>query len=218
MATDKDRVAALQQAILERAQQLADEHVQQGKMTRDKILESARDKIKILEKKELLTAKIQADREYQRKVQASELQMQAEQDRNRWGLVQSVLDTVIQQINEIHQDKKPYEKMFRSLLKQSVEKMGCGSLIAHLSNEDVKRYSEHWDTLIKECCGEDVKITLSDEVCDCSGGFKLISEAGDVMLDNTFEGLFQRKDGDLQRLIYERLFSSVKGLGGIFNG
>jgi len=214
MATDNNQVTALKQAILERAQQLADEHVRQGEMTRDKIIEDTRDKIKLMEQKELLSAKVQADREYQRRVQASELHMQAEQDRNRWGLVQSVLDDVKQQINEIHNDKDVYEKMFRALLKQSVEKIGHIPLVAHLNPEDLNRLEQDWNKLVKECCGKDVDISLSNKVCDCSGGFKLVSAEGDAMLDNTFEGLLQRKDKELQRLIYERLFSSVNGSGG----
>ncbi len=99
MGNDDNQVEALKEAILKRAQQLAAEHEREGEMTRDKIIKDTREKIKLMEEKELLAAKVQADREYQRKVQASELHMQAEQDRNRWGLVQSVLDAVEQQIS-----------------------------------------------------------------------------------------------------------------------
>ncbi|MDJ0882212.1 MAG: V-type ATP synthase subunit E family protein [Gammaproteobacteria bacterium] len=218
MGNDDNQVEALKEAILKRAQQLAAEHEREGEMTRDKIIKDTREKIKLMEEKELLAAKVQADREYQRKVQASELHMQAEQDRNRWGLVQSVLDAVEQQISELYKDKELYEKMFRALLKQSVEKIGHVSLVAHLNPEDLNRLEKDWEQLVKECCGKNVKIRLSKEICDCSGGFKLVSEAGDIMLDNTFEGLLLRKNSELQRLIFERLFSSVNGKGVHING
>lgn len=213
MANEGNQVAALRNAILERAQQLSEEHIHQGKMSREKILSNKREKIKLMEQKELLSARVNADRKYQRKVQASELHMQAEQDRNRWGLVQSVLDEVTQQINAIHMDNERYEKMFRALLKQSVAKMGDVPLVAYISSLDITRYADHWDKLVAECCGKKANIKLAKETCECSGGFKLMTQSGDVMLDNTFEGLFQRKDSELQRLIFERLFASVNGGG-----
>ena len=104
MATESEQVRALQQAILERAKELAAEHVSQGEMTRGKIIEDAREKVKLMEQKELLAARLQADREYQRQVQANELRIQAELDRNRWGLVQSVMDKISRQLVELHQD------------------------------------------------------------------------------------------------------------------
>ncbi len=216
MSADKEQVVALKQAILDRAKTLAQEHIHQGSMTAEKILQDARDKIKLMEQKEMLSAKVKGDREYQRKVQASELRMQAEQDRNRWGLVQSVLDSVKQQIFEIYHDKERYEVMFRSLLKQCVNEMGSVPLMAHLNSRDIERYAGDWKKMVEDCCGKEVNISLSGKTCHCSGGFKLYSESGDMMLDYTFEGILQRKDSELQRLIFERLFSTRKPGGGVF--
>jgi len=218
MVSDNEQVAALKLAILKRAGDLSEEHIQQGKMTAEKILEDMREKIQLMEQKELLSAKVHADRAYQRKVQASELRMQAEQDRNRWGLAQSVLELVIEQINAIHDDSSRYDKMFRALLKQSVKKIGPVPLVAYLNKMDQQRYSANWQTLVQQCCGKAADIQLASELCECSGGFKLTSETGDMMLDYTFEGVFQRKDAELQRLIFERMFSSAKSVGSLLNG
>ena len=49
MVTETDQVKALQKAILDRAHQLSDEHIQQGKMTRNKIMQDTREKIKLME-------------------------------------------------------------------------------------------------------------------------------------------------------------------------
>jgi V/A-type H+-transporting ATPase subunit E len=65
LSTESDQVKSLQQAILERARELADEHVSQGEMTRAKIIEDAREKIKLMEQKELLAARLLSEREYQ---------------------------------------------------------------------------------------------------------------------------------------------------------
>jgi len=48
MTSNNDQVKALQHAILERAETLSNEHIQQGKMTRNKIIEDVREKIKLI--------------------------------------------------------------------------------------------------------------------------------------------------------------------------
>ena len=124
MATESDQVKGLQRAILERASELSAEHVSQARMSRDKILDDARKKIKMMEQNELLAAKINADREYQRLVQASELSNQAELDRNRWGLVESVMHSIRRRLADLCADEKNYQRLFTSLLKQGVELIG----------------------------------------------------------------------------------------------
>ena len=62
--SENDEVKALQQAILERAKTLSEEHVEQGNMTRGRIIRDAREKVKLMEQKELLAARLKSDREY----------------------------------------------------------------------------------------------------------------------------------------------------------
>ena len=218
MTTEVDQVKALQKAILDRARQLADEHVQQGKMTRNKIMQDTREKLKLMEQKELLAAKLNADREYQRLVQASELRIQAELDRNRWGLVQSVMHHVVRELDRQHKDHDRYPVIFRNLLRQGVSAMGSGEVTAFINSDDLGQFSKNWDALVEECCGSKKHISLSGEACICSGGLKLVSDDGDVMIDNTFEGIIGRRDDELKRLIFERLFSTISPMGVVFNG
>ena len=218
MATESDQVKALQQAILERAHELADEHVSQGEMTRGKIIEDAREKIKLMEQKELLSARLHSEREYQRQVQASELRIQAELDRNRWGLVQSVMDKITRQLVELRKDDAAYRPVFERLLKHGVDSLGSKQLVASLGNDDLARFHDDWASLVKACCGNKVEVRLSPEACVCSGGLKLVSKQGDVMIDNTFEGIMSRREDELQQLIFERLFSTVSTKGTVFDG
>ncbi|MBL6998391.1 MAG: V-type ATP synthase subunit E [Gammaproteobacteria bacterium] len=218
MVTETDQVKALQKAILDRAHQLSDEHIQQGKMTRNKIMQDTREKIKLMEQKELLAAKLNADREYQRLVQASELRIQAELDRNRWGLVQSVVHHMVQELDRQHKDRKRYPVIFRNLLRQGVAAMGPCAVTAFINSDDLSQFSKTWDSLVVECCGTNKKISLSGEACICSGGLKLVSDDGDVMIDNTFEGIIGRRDEELKRRIFERLFSTVSPMGAVYNG
>ena len=218
MATESEQVRALQQSILERARELSAEHVSQGEMTRDKILEDAHEKVKLMEQKELLAARLHSEREYQRQVQANELRIQAELDRNRWGLVQSVMDKLNRQLVELSKDDQRYQEIFEFLLKQAVESIGYPRLVASISNDDLSRFRDNWQAIVEDCCGSDVKIKLSREACQCSGGLKLVTEQGDVMIDNTFEGIIARREAVLQQLIFERLFSSAPAMGGVFDG
>ncbi len=47
-------VEGLKTAMLERARKLAEEHLSQGKLSRQKILQDAREKVHLMEQKELL--------------------------------------------------------------------------------------------------------------------------------------------------------------------
>ena len=218
MGSDTEQVKLLREAILARAQQFSKEHIQQGELTRNKIMQDMREKIKLMEQKELLSARLHADREYQRLVQASELRIQSELDRNRWGLVQSVILDVIHELDQQHKDKKRYPDIFKKLLGQGVAMMGQSVVIAFINSEDQGRFSDNWKDLAEECCGRNYEIKLSSKACACSGGLKLVSEDGDVMVDNTFEGIIGRRDDELQRLIFERLFSTISPMGSVFNG
>ncbi len=216
--TESDQVRALQQAILERARELADGHVSQGEMTRGKIIEDAREKLKLMEQKELLAARMHADREYQRQVQASELRIQAELDRNRWGLVQSVMDKIRRRLVVLHKNEAAYRPVFESLLKNGVDSLGGKHLVATLGNDDLSRFHDAWASIVKACCGDKVEVRLSPKACQCSGGLRLMSRQGDVMIDNTFEGIIIRSEDELQQLIFERLFSTVSTKGTVFDG
>lgn len=218
MASNDSQVKALQEAIVERATVLANEHVHQGNMTRNKIMEDIREKIKLMEQKELLSAKVHADREYQRLVQASELRIHAELDRNRWGLVQSVMNNVVQSLDELHKNKDAYKSIFRTLLSRGTSAMACHKITAFINSEDLAEFGDNWDEIIRECCDEGVVVTLSHQACSCSGGLKLMSSDEDVMVDYTFEGIIERRDAELQLLIFERLFSTVSAVGDMFNG
>lgn len=218
MSVDNDQVAALQKAILERARELAAEHIRQGELTRAKILADMREKIKLREEKELLAAQVEADREYDRLVQASELRIRAELDRNRWGLVQAAMDKVTRRLAALRNDSRRYEEVFSALLAQGVEAIGQPAVVTSINNADHSLFHDRWDDIVRAACGDKVDVRLAPEACACSGGVRLLSVQGDVMLDNTFEGIIARRGEQLQRIIFERLFSTVSTRGNVFDG
>lgn len=210
-----NQVRALQDAIIKRAHELNEEHINQGQMTRTRIMEDARAKLKLMEQKELLAAKENAEREFQRRVQASEIQLQASLDRNRWGLVQAVMDKVHQQIEQISAESSSYDPVFKQLLEKGAKALGQEHQFAMLNHRDRKKYQPVWEKMIQPL---GVSIELSDEICDCSGGLRLISADGSMMIDNTFEGIISRHHEELLQTIFERLFSQVPSMGVISHG
>ncbi|MDJ0777949.1 MAG: V-type ATP synthase subunit E family protein [Gammaproteobacteria bacterium] len=218
MATEADQVRALQAAILERARELSAEHVSQGEMSRAKVIADMREKLKLMEEKELLSARVHAEREYHRRVQASELRIRAELDRNRWGLVQAVMDKLARRLVELREDESAYRPVFLALLRNGVEALAQPVVVAAINNGDRKRYHKRWSALVVEACGDSVEVRLAPETCSCSGGVRLVTLAGDCMIDNTFEGIIARREQELQRLVFERLFAHVAVQGSVIDG
>ncbi len=210
MANPTSQVASLKQAIVDRARELSAEHVRQGQMTRNRIMDDARDKVKLMEQKELLAAKENAERMYHRRVQASEIKLQAEMDRNRWGLVQSVMDEVQRRVAELVADRDAYDPVFRQLLLQGIQLLGIEHQVAKVNHDDRQYYQKNWDKLVGDT---GVNVELSDELCPCVGGVRLYSIDGEMLVDNTFDGIIERRHDALMRLVFERLFSKVPSMG-----
>ncbi len=147
MNNQTDQVSALKNAMLERARRLADEHIAQGNMSRQKIMQDMHEKIQLMEQNELLLAKAQSEREYLRKVQAKEIEFQAELDRNRWGLVLVVMDKLKQYLDDLHDNADEYQVHFANLLKQAAQLIAKDDVVAYVNSKDYQRFAEQWDTL-----------------------------------------------------------------------
>ena len=216
MEKQSDQVNALKKAMLERAHKLADEHIAQGKASRQNIMQDTREKIQLMEQKELLAAKSWSEREYLRKVQASEIQMQGEMDRNRWGMVQLVIEKLKLRLSSLVEQPEEYRKVFEGLLQQAAQLINQDKLTAYVNDQDLKTFQPFWAEVTAPL--DNYTITLSEQTIKCSGGVRLMSDDGTVMVDNTFEGLVSREENQLQSLIFERLFASVSGTGVLNHG
>ena len=207
MSSD-DQVAALESAILERAENLADEHFKQARRARERIMDDSADRLRLLEEKEVLVAKAKAEREYRRKVQASEIRMQADLDRLRWNLVRSVLDNIQLRLTKLSADPGSYLPTFKRLLAEAAASIEREELVALVSDADHRRLAESWETIARDAV-PDKRVKLSAEVCPCSGGVLVRSEDSRISVDNTFEGRLERMEFELHRAILERLFPST---------
>jgi V/A-type H+-transporting ATPase subunit E len=212
-----DQVAALEQAIFERAKILADEHLRQAQRARERILADSSDRMRLLEEKEMLLAKNRADREYRRLVQSSEIRMQADMDRLRWGLVQSVMQGVSSRLKTLQADDESGLALLKSLVTEAAQAIERDQLVARLSDFDHRRVGDRWETEFRDAVpGKTVE--LSPEPCPCSGGALVESVDGRISVDNTFEGRMARLEADLERVILERLFAAAGQMGTLFHG
>lgn len=212
-----DQVASLEQAIFERAKILADEHLRQAQRARERILTDSADRLRLLEEKEMLLAKNRAEREYRRLVQSSEIRMQADMDRLRWGLVQSVMQGVTSRLKTLQADDESGLALLKSLLVEAAQAIERDELVARLSDFDQLRIGDRWAKEFRGAVAGKT-IDLSSEACPCSGGVLVESLDGRISVDNTFEGRMARLEADLERVILERLFATAGQMGTLFHG
>ena len=212
-----EQVGALEQAIRERAQALADEHLAQAERARQRIHRDSEERLRLLEERETLLAQSRAEREYRRRVQAAEIRMQAELDRLRWGLVEGVMDGLRQRLEDLRRDDDRYLPLFRAYLAEAAAALERDELEARVSDQDHARIRKHWEDIVAEAAGGK-DIVLSDEPCACGGGVLVRSRDGRISVDNTFEGRMERMRDELHRVALERLFPAAGHMGALFNG
>ncbi len=85
------QVSQLEQALIHQAESLAREQRQNAEAAREQILAEAATRRKLAEEREILAARIEAERRVRRQIQAAETRQAAELDRLRWALTESTL-------------------------------------------------------------------------------------------------------------------------------
>jgi V/A-type H+-transporting ATPase subunit E len=207
----------LVRAIIARGEGLAREHRHQGEQDRTRILEGSAEKLRLLEEREALSAKSRAEREFRRLVQSSELHMQAELDRLRWALLQSVTSDVRDALAAHTEDEDGYRRTFERLLAEAARELDDPVLVASVNARDHQRLAPHWDDVVARAApGRD--IALSEEILECSGGVRVDTADQRIRVDNTFEGRLERLEEELLRVILARLFPRPLRMEAIFDG
>ncbi len=204
---EEQLVSDLEQALLERAEKLAQEYRDRARRARQHILEDAQERLRIREQNEVLAAQAEAERYYRRQIQASELRLKSDLDKLRWRLIQSVLQALPQRLQQFRQDPDSYWPFMKSLLKGSVAAMEDDDLVVEVNAEDREYLQAHWEDFVSGL-DADRKIRLADTPCQCSGGLVLRDAANRVRIDNSFEGRLERLDDRLLQVITERLFAA----------
>lgn len=215
--TPQEQAEALEKAIFDRASSLADEHRRQAEHLSEQILRDAQERLSRFEEQVEKQATSRADREYRRLIQAAEIRMQAELDRMRWGLVESVLSSVKQRLEQLRTDPDAYNTLLLRLLTEAAKEIPEERLVVRVGEADYERIKESWESLTGVAAPDKV-LSLSTEHFPCSGGVMVENEAGRTRMNNTFEGRLERLRPVLQRSIVKHLFPQDSEPEVLFNG
>ena len=206
------QVSQLEQALIQQAGTLAREALQNAESARARILAESADKLKLAEDREVLVAKVEADRLVRRQTQAAETRLSAELDRLRWALTESVLSELRTAFRILVQDEARYLGVLEAWLAAAAEALPVGELLAEVRPEDEKRLLPVWnDMTARAAPGRVVKLVSHSQPSE--GGIRVRLADNRAQLDQTFEARQARLADELARVAMERLFASAPDLG-----
>lgn len=202
-----DKVNELQEAILARANRLADQYREQARNGRAEIQREAAEKMRLREEREVLVAKAMAERAYRRQVQSQELKLQARLDQLRWNLVTGIRERLLDQLRTLVQDEERYFPILRGFLQQGASQLDAQQLIVEANAADRGRLSSNWEHVAALASGK--QLMLGEHTLDCVGGLRLRSVDNRMRFDNTFEGRLHRLGTQLNQRVQERLIPAT---------
>ncbi len=205
-----DSMPDLEAALLDRAKRLADEYLAKGSDGRDAILREEQERLRAREQRIVDEANASADRLYRRRVQAAELRNHGELDRERWRLIQSVIDDLPALFVEAAEDRDSYERLLQALLANAADSIDADELVVQLNARDLAALEKRWDAFCRKAVPKK-NIALNPKAIECSGGVRVASPDNSVSVDATFEGRMQRFLDELTQTIAERLFAPSGG-------
>lgn len=203
--TANQQLAALEQAIMARAENLAQQFNDKANRQRDHILRDAAERLHIAEEREVLAAKAEAERLFRRVTQASELKLQGRLDQLRWELVQTVQGRLKERMQALCADRPGYRKWLVQMVREAAELLPEGELTAEVNTEDLAWLRDEWPDLVSEAApGRSIR--LADQATWGSGGVRLRTADNRAQVDNRFEGRLSRLEARIQRVILQQLF------------
>jgi V/A-type H+/Na+-transporting ATPase subunit E len=203
-----NQVEALEKAILDRAQMMADECAHRAEAGRKNILREASERLHLKEEKETLLAKSLADRAYLRKVQADELKLRSKMDQMRWNLVQVVIDRLQERMKTLTQDETRYFDLIKALLKQAAGQIEQDTLEVSVNQEDLRRLKPLWAELTQELA-PGKQFQLLEKSINTVGGCLVSTPDKRVQIDHTFEGRLSRLERKIHQALVERLLPPI---------
>ncbi len=206
--SDAKDVSELEAALIDRAERLANEYLQRGEDGRAAIINEELERQRAREARIGDEAQADADRIYRRRVQAAQLKIQANLDRERWRLIQSVIDSLPEKLAAAADDRGYYAGLLQALVGRAAESIGEDELVASLNQRDLDLFGDQWPDIVNSAApGKDIR--LSPEPAKISGGARLTSKDDRIAVDASFEGRTERYEGELVQVIAERLFADA---------
>ncbi|HET7832038.1 MAG TPA: V-type ATP synthase subunit E family protein [Gallionella sp.] len=210
--SEADDISGLEAALAERARKLVEEHLANGRLQRDRILAETRERLQLDKERALASAKAHAERAYQQRVQAAELELRAELDRLRSELINAALAQIPALLSALTADEARYLPLLLNQLHDAALAIERDELVVQLNGPDAQRLQPEWERYARDTA-RGKQLTLSPEALSCVGGAMVISADGYIRIDNTFEGRMERLDETLQGVIAEQLMPQFGATG-----
>jgi V/A-type H+-transporting ATPase subunit E len=211
------QVSQLEQALLQQAETLAREQLQNAESARVRILAESAEKLKLVEEREVLAAKVEAERLVRRQSQAAETRLAAELDRLRWALTEATLSEVKTAFRKLVQDEARYLETLEAWLAAAAQALPPGDLVAEVRPEDEHRLAPLWQERVARAAPGRA-VTLAVLGLPSEGGIRVRLADNRARLDQTFEARQARLADELARVMMERLFASTPDLGTLIHG
>jgi len=202
------KVEDLEKALIQRANDLADEYLQRAKRSHDHFIEDENERLQLREEKEIMTAKMLADCTYRSQVQSSELEVQKKLDQLRWQLIKNVVSEAKEQIKQVVNNKQEYQQLIIEFIKHSLSAINSNHLIVEFNQKDYKNLQPLWPEILKQIDSEK-NIELSKQFHHMSGGIIVYNHKHSMRIDNTFEGRIERLSENIHQLVAEEFFSEL---------
>ena len=212
--SEQEDISGLENALSDRARKLAEEHLVNGRQTRELMLAETRQRLKIELEREQLAAKARAERISQQQIQAAELDLRAGLDRLRWELINALFPKLNESLSALVENEALYLPLLRNYLRECAQAIERDELIAQFNTRDLQRIQKDWSQYALEAA-PGKHLTLSPEPLNCIGGVLVSSADHSIRFDNTFEGRMERRAEQLQSVIAERLAPQI---GEVSNG
>lgn len=208
---NESQLSQLESALLNQAQTLAREELRNVEAVCDRIRSEAAARLKLLEERETLSAKSDAERLFRRRVQAEQTRLAGELDRLRWTLSEAVLSKLNEALVELTQDQERYHAVLSAFLAEAAHALPPGSLVAEVNAADLNRLHPQWEVFsAKAAPGRQVK--LDSHGLPSIGGMRIRTGDNRARLDQTFESRMARLKQDIARVAMEKLFSGQPDL------
>jgi vacuolar-type H+-ATPase subunit E/Vma4 len=211
------QITQLEQALFHQAETLAREQQLNAESARARILAESAEKLKLAEEREILAAKVDAERRVRRQTQSAETRLSAELDRLRWALTESTLSEMKLAFIERVKDDARYKQVLEAWLAAAAQELPPGDLVAEVRPEDEKRLAPAWEEISARAAPGRV-VTLASHGQPSVGGIRVRMADNRAQLDQTFEARQMRLADELARVAMERLFASTPDLGTLIHG
>jgi len=211
------KIEDLEHSLMQRADDLADEYLQRAKRSHDHFIEDENERLQLREEREIMAAKMAADRIYRSRVQSSELLAQKKLDQLRWQLIKNVIQEVKNELFDIVKHQKKYIQLLTGFVKQSAILIESQELVVELNQSDAKNIRIDWQKIMDQY-SLNKSINLSKQYHQLSGGVIVYDKNRSIRVDNTFEGRMERLSESIHQRVAEQYFSELSHEGDKIHG